>query len=236
MQNKSHAVMAQRVEPPDSLDDFPTPPWATRALIEYVIGSECRPFTHRNCLEPACGVGHMAKVLAEYFGKVGASDVHDYGYGERRDFLTSPFALDTWDWIITNPPFRLAEEFVFRALEIAREGVAIIARTVFIESVGRYEKLFRPRPPAIYAQFSERVPMLRGRLEKSATTATSYCWLVWEKAQGLEHPKLIWIPPCRKKLERAHDYDTPLPQLPSTHTIVDLGAVGAEKKRIEAAE
>src|SRR3546814_6501707 len=32
-QNTSHAVMAQRVEAHDSLDYFPTPPWATRALI-----------------------------------------------------------------------------------------------------------------------------------------------------------------------------------------------------------
>ena len=37
MQNTSHAVMAQRVEPKDSADDFPTPPWATRALVEHVL-------------------------------------------------------------------------------------------------------------------------------------------------------------------------------------------------------
>jgi|tagenome__1003787_1003787.scaffolds.fasta_scaffold20922105_5 hypothetical protein len=35
MQNTSHAVMAQRVEPKDSADDFPTPPWATRACVPY---------------------------------------------------------------------------------------------------------------------------------------------------------------------------------------------------------
>jgi hypothetical protein len=37
MQNTSHAVMAQRTEPKDSPDDFPTPPWATRALIEHIF-------------------------------------------------------------------------------------------------------------------------------------------------------------------------------------------------------
>jgi hypothetical protein len=36
-QNTSHAVMAQRNEAKDSLDDFPTPPWATRTLLEHVI-------------------------------------------------------------------------------------------------------------------------------------------------------------------------------------------------------
>ena len=32
------AVMASRREPPDSLDFFPTPPWATRALLDAAFG------------------------------------------------------------------------------------------------------------------------------------------------------------------------------------------------------
>lgn len=209
MQNKSHAVMAQRTEEADSLDDFPTPPWATRALLEHVIGGGTPSLAQLTCLEPACGVGHMAKVLAEYFRAVTCYDIHDYGFGQQRDFLKSPHLVDSWDWVITNPPFRLAEEFVIRSLEIARDGVAILARTVFIESVGRYENLFRQRPPTTYAQFSERVPMIKGRLDKKATTATSYCWLVWRKPISIDAPRLIWIPPCRKKLEKNEDYSVP---------------------------
>jgi hypothetical protein len=213
MQNKSHAVMAQRVEPANSLDDFPTPPWATRALIEHVLGRSGQPLLKRSCLEPACGAGHMAKVLREYFGSVVAFDVRDYGYGQQQDFLSAQHSSASWDWVITNPPFRLAEEFVVRSLDIAREGVAILARTVFIESVGRYEKLFKSHPPTTYAQFSERVPMLRGRLDKKATTATSYCWLVWQKSDIFEFPRLTWIPPCRKSLERESDYTSPPPTM-----------------------
>ncbi len=155
MQNRSHAVMAQRTEAKDSLDDFPTPPWATRALIEHVVGAggELRQQT---CLEPACGAGHMAKVLAEYFGEVKCSDIHDYKYGEVKDFLKRPIAVDSVDWVITNPPFRLAEEFVLRSLKLARKGVAMLTRTVFIESVGRHERLFLKHPPAKFAQFTER--------------------------------------------------------------------------------
>jgi hypothetical protein len=37
------AVMAQRREPPDSLDYFPTPPWATRALFRHVLCFCWRP-------------------------------------------------------------------------------------------------------------------------------------------------------------------------------------------------
>ena len=53
-QNTSHAVMAQRAEAFDSLDDFPTPPWATRALIEHVLGGRDQ-VASLSCFEPACG-------------------------------------------------------------------------------------------------------------------------------------------------------------------------------------
>lgn len=203
-QNTSHAVMAQRVEAKDSPDDFPTPPWATRALMEYILENK-DILRRQTCLEPACGAGHMVRVLNEYFGTVRHSDAYDYGFGPVRDFLTYPFELLSVDWVITNPPFRLSEEFVVRALRVAREGVAILARTVFLESVGRYRNLFEKMPPTKFAQFTERVPMIKGRLDRKATTATGYAWLVWEKERQ-HSPKLMWVPPCRKKLERETDY------------------------------
>lgn len=150
----------------------------------------------------------MARVLKEYFGNVTASDAHYYGYGTIRDFLASPFETNSTDWVITNPPFRLSEEFVIRALKVAREGVAILARTVFIESVGRYRSLFERTPPTKFAQFTERVPMVKARLDRNATTATSYAWLVWEKRKVGSTSQLTWVPPCRRDLERDADYPT----------------------------
>jgi hypothetical protein len=204
MQNRSHAVMAQRTEASDSLDDFPTPPWATRALMTHVI-ADCGPFGKQSCFEPACGAGHMARPLKEYFGKVRACDVHAYGYGGVADFLIAPFEAGSVDWVITNPPFRLAEAFVKRSLVMARRGVAILARTVFIESVGRYREIFESNPPSRFAQFTERVPMVKGRLDRKASTATGYAWLVWE-IDRKTNPQLMWVPPCRKSLERDGDY------------------------------
>jgi hypothetical protein len=136
-----------------------------------------------------------------------ASDIFPYGYGGVGDFLIPgmfDWEADPIHWVITNPPFRLAEQFIERALSIATVGVAVIVRTSFLEGVGRYEKLFSKNPPAIVAQFSERVPMVKGRLTATGSTATSYCWLVWMRPVG--GTKLVWIPPCRKKLEHAEDY------------------------------
>lgn len=206
-QNTSHAVMAQRTEAKDSLDDFPTPPWATRALVEHVITPGVA--LGMTCWEPACGRGYMARPLAEYFGEVSASDVFDYGFAPVRDFLKGPIAAGSFDWVITNPPFKDAEEFAHRSRAIARRGVAMLTRTVFIESVGRYERLFSRTPPTVVAQFVERVPMVKGRVDPKASTATGYCWIVWDQSVPGQATRLAWIPPTRKRLERVGDYDPP---------------------------
>ena len=196
--------MAQRAELKNSLDDFPTPPWATRGLIEHVMTAK-QALGSMTCLEPACGRGHMAVTLAEYFREVASFDVFDYNFGGVSDFLKAKHPDQSFDWVITNPPFRLGEEFIRRSMKIARNGVAMLTRTVFIESVGRYERLFRSSPPSQFAQFTERVPMVKGRIDKKASTATGYAWLVWKKDKvgGCE---LVWIPACRKALERETDY------------------------------
>src|SRR5581483_6449592 len=221
MQNTSHAVMAQRAELKNSLDDFPTPPWATRALVEHVITAKAS-LAAMACLEPACGRGHMAVALADHFKEVTSYDVFDYGFGRVADFVKTKYPENSFDWVISNPPFRLGEEFIVRALKIARHGVAMLTRTVFIESVGRYERLFKSIPPSRVAQFTERVPMVKGRIDKKASTATGYAWLVWEKDR-LGSSEMFWIPPCRKTLEREGDYEqAPRMPNPSSKTVIPL--------------
>lgn len=160
-----------------------------------------------DCLEPACGRGHMARALLEYFDTVRASDKYSYRTkSEKIDFLKYGWLPGWYDWIITNPPFNLAEEFVLRSLEVASRGVAILARTNFLESVGRYERIFKERPPTVVAPFVERVPMVRGRCDPEASTATSYAWFVWRIGATDPFTRLHWIPPCRRELERDGDY------------------------------
>lgn len=203
------SVMAQRHEPPDSLDFFPTPPWATRALLKHVI-----PDAKGKCWEPACGEGHMVAPLCEQFELVYASDVHDYGerqwvgsfVGIGPDVIHERFR-DPVDWIITNPPFNLGVAFAMRALDKARCGVALLLRSVWLESKERYEAIFKHIPPHTVAIFSERVPMTKGRWEPDASTATSYAWFVWRMPLGSnQETRLVWIPPGqRKALEHPND-------------------------------
>src|SRR5262249_15651770 len=131
--------------------------------------------------EPACNRGYMARPLAGFFGNVSASDIFDYsreGGPWRQDRVVDflwpgsegpKIAKNGVHWIITNPPFRVAEEFIERAWKVKGvQGLALLARTSFLEGVGRYQNIFSRKPPTIIAQFSERVPMLKGRLSATA--------------------------------------------------------------------
>lgn len=208
--------MAQRWEPSDSLDDFPTPPWATRALMEHVFPHLLntpwsRPLPHckkKTVWEPAANRGFMSRPLSEYFSLVYESDIADYG----RNYQMYDFARETYefirpDWIVTNPPFNLAAEFIQRAYDLPLEGFAFLCRTSILEGVKRFREIYSKYPPTIVAPFVERVPMFRGRVDPKGSTATSYCWLVWKSGQHEGRTDLIWIPPCRNQLEKPGDYD-----------------------------
>jgi hypothetical protein len=220
--NRSTAVMQlRRTVAPDALDYFPTPPWATRALCEWLV-AERGPLNGLSCWEPACGEGHMKRPLAEYFRHVWISDVHRYlPDQEVFDFTQArmnPALSDSDDFVITNPPFRLAFDFIQTAATVARVGFAMLVRSAFLEGADRFGQLYSRFPPDFVLQFSERVVMLEGRLVRAgdvdpfaaeegrkASTATSYAWLVWMKG-SLGDTRLRWIGPCRTKLERPGDY------------------------------
>ena len=202
-QNVSTAVMQRRVEAHDSLEDFPTPPWATRAICERLAISGFINFD-MSCREPCANRGYMVRPLLDYFSTVDASDVHDYGCG-------FPVADYLWgedpepiDWTFLNPPFRLAQQFIQRAIRTSRAGVAAIVRCAFTEGGARYADLFEPHPPSFVIQHCERVPMVKGRYDPKATTATAYAWLVW--MPGQTDTRFRWIAPSRKQFERAEDY------------------------------
>lgn len=204
--NGARSIMGSRQEPDDSLDYFPTPPWATRALMEVVMPHTTTVLPcARSAWEPACGEGHIAEVLKEYFGRVSATDIHDYGYGDIvSDFLAPPPPHNEWvgtaDWIITNPPFKeKAEQFVLQALKLARIGVAMFFRLQWLETNGRYERIFAPYPPSIIAQFAERVPLCKGEWKPDGDTATAYLWIIWRVNYPSEHTRFFWIPPGQRE-------------------------------------
>ena len=173
------SVMASRAEPPDALDFFPTPPWAARAGGELIQKLDPGPW---NCWEPACGQGHMAHGLLDYFeAGVFSSDVYPYGYGSQFDFLTPDDRqrYHQFDWIVTNPPFNAAADFVRAAWPRARRGIAMLCRLQWLEGVDRHQLLYEECPLSVLAPFAERVPMAKGKWDPKGSTATAYAWFIW---------------------------------------------------------
>ena len=83
---------------------------------------------------------------------------------------------DEFDYIIGNPPYSLAQEFLEKCFELANENTKIIMllRTNFLESKKRYE--FWQKHPVNGLYVLSKRPSFTGK----GTDATSYSWFVWD--------------------------------------------------------
>lgn len=172
----------------DGPDFFPTPPWATYALMdnEQFEGS---------IWEPACGDGSMAKVLASRGNEVFASDLYDRGFGEVGiDFLKNDRIEDN---VVTNPPYNAAEGFVRSGISSSRKKFALLLRLAFLEGSNREKTIFSQTPPARVWVFSERITFYPAGAVKKGSGTTAYAWFVWDK-QAVNRTELRWFKPGYK--------------------------------------
>jgi len=171
----------------DGPDFFPTPAWATYALID---NEDFRG----DIWESACGNGAMSEVLAATGRAVVSTDLYDRGYGESGiDFLDTSVRAQN---IVTNPPYNSAEGFVRVGLRAADRKFALLLRLAFLEGAGRQRTIFAEAPPSRVWVFSERITFYpEGAVQKGSGT-TAYAWFVWDKeASGTE---LKWFKPGYK--------------------------------------
>jgi len=170
-------------------DFYPTPPWATVALIE-------NERFEGSIWEPACGDGSMSEVLKTTGCDVISTDLFDRGYGTAgEDFLTSARRADN---IITNPPYNSAEAFLHKALEHSTKKVALLLRLAFLEGGNRYNTIFKNKPPSRVWVFSERITFYPKGAEKKGSGTTAYAWFVWERGSN-NAAELRWIAPGYKR-------------------------------------
>ncbi|WP_299191357.1 hypothetical protein [uncultured Erythrobacter sp.] len=165
-------------------DFFPTPAWATHALIDN------EPF-HGDIWECACGDGAMSEVLKESECQVVSSDLYDRGYGETGiDFLKSERKATN---IITNPPYNSAEGFVQRGLQTVDKKFALLLRLAFLEGKNRQHTIFTKAPPSRVWVFSERITFYPSGAKRKGSGTTAYAWFVWDK-DSANRTELCWLP------------------------------------------
>ncbi|MDR7058590.1 MULTISPECIES: hypothetical protein [unclassified Sphingopyxis] len=174
----------------DGPDFFPTPAWATHALID---NEDFRG----DIWEPACGDGAMSRVLETTGNKVISSDLHDRGYGEAdHDFL------DSWRRapnIVTNPPYNAAEGFVRAGVDRSSAKFAMLLRLAFLEGANRQRTIFTDAPPSRVWVFSERITFYPAGAVQKGTGTTAYAWFVWDK-EASGGTELKWLKPGYKAL------------------------------------
>ena len=171
-------------------DWYPTPPSATAALLS-------REKFGKTIWEPAAGDGAIAKVCEKAGYDVVASDLNDYGYMDALtnvDFLLEPERAA--DHLITNPPYKLAQEFIQKAIDLGCTKHAWLLRLAFLEGSKRYWGLFAGNPPARIYVFSHRLTMIRGDHDESwyGSGKMAFAWFVWDSACRGDDPQLFWVP------------------------------------------
>ena len=172
----------------DGPDFFPTPKWATAALVDNERFSG-------DVWECACGDGAMSKVFEDAGSTVISSDLYDRGYGEIGvDFLRPDRTADN---IVTNPPYNCAEGFVVNGLQHARRKFALLLRLAFLEGANRANTIFAKSPPSRVWVFSERITFYPKGVNPKGSGTTAYAWFVWDK-EAPGSTELKWFKPGYK--------------------------------------
>lgn len=146
-------------------DFYPTPAEATQALLDFLhIPKTCKIW------EPACGEGHMVQTLRNNGYDVIGTDIN-----QGQDYLeiNKP---DGVDWIITNPPFSHAVEFISKSID---HGLpfAFILKAQFWNARKRYP-IFNKQPPTWILPLTWRPDFLFKTRGKGAPLM-DVMWCVW---------------------------------------------------------
>jgi hypothetical protein len=136
--------------------------------------------------EPAAGRGAIVNVLRAAGHEVLASDLIDYGdptHFARRDFLLEWKLPHTCEMILTNPPFKLADEFVEHALDLCPR-VIMLLRFLFYEGTSRTRTL-EQRGLARVHLFRERLALHRDSWDGNKVSGRmALAWFVWDRSHS----------------------------------------------------
>lgn len=174
-----HSCQVQRHSLSDRKDDlYETPDVAVEALLRV----EKLP---HHIWEPACGRGRITNVLRTHGHTVWATDLNNYGCPNsesRIDFLMERQSRIDVEAIVTNPPFKLAEQFVEHALFLCPR-VIMLLRFAFYESDRRSHILENCGLARIYC-FRKRLPMMHrdGWEGRKANSGMAFAWYVWDRS------------------------------------------------------
>ena len=178
----------------EALDYYATPPAEVSNILKVL---NLPDFENSLILEPCCGGGHMIDGILSVYpeASITGSDIQcridtnlktypknvDLYFGEDYDFLSENYPCKEIDYIVMNPPFSTIIPFVKHSLDIARKGVLMFGRLQFLESIKRYEEIFKDWPPTLVYVYVDRVACYKnGDFSVKQSSAQAYAWYYWD--------------------------------------------------------
>jgi hypothetical protein len=183
MNSRAHSLVGFNPEGRPENDFYPTPPPMTEALlsVESFTGS---------IWEPACGDGAMAKVFEAHGHNVIGTDIEPRNYGAVLDFFMCADLLG--DNIVTNPPFKLLNDFIGRAAMFQPTKFALLAKLQALETVTRSHLLESTHLSRVWVFRDRRTLWRNGIAATDNGGMIAFCWLVWER-DYTDKPTIGWI-------------------------------------------
>ena len=172
-------------------DLYPTPAEVTVALLRFLNFP-----SGVSVWEPAAGDGDMADVISRYAFPVYVTDIRD-----GTDFLQS--CIDGADWIITNPPFSLAEEFIRHAAEL-NKPFAMLLKAQYWHAAKR-AKLFEELPPSYILPLTWRPDFFFKERDgkKGGSPLMDVMWCVW-LTPWMKNVQTVYQPLPRPEVNKNH--------------------------------
>jgi len=168
------------------LDPCWTPAPVTRALANV----ENLP---ARIMDPCCGTGQICDALRNKHIVLGR-DIVDYNWPGTvvADYLASSLNMGDMG-IVTNPPYRLAFEFLGKALADGTQFIAFLLRLNFLESMKR-KAFFELHPPSRVWISSRRFEMHSATWDGPRVSSNvCYSWMIWDRRKAYYGPTIGWF-------------------------------------------
>ena len=172
-------------------DLYTSPKQAMEALCEVVHFDKDKTY-----FEPCSGIGSVSNYFKDNLDIT--MDTNElFGYSDTtfvEDFLAPrKNVCNKWDYdiIVTNPPYKLAQEFIQEGYKYAKVQYHLL-RLNFLEGKKRKKELFSQKHLKRVFIFSYRISCAKGVMEIPQANAVAYCWMEFDR-DYIGNPELVWL-------------------------------------------
>jgi len=173
-------------------DFYETPEWCTRALMESLNIP-----THCKIVEPCAGHGAISRIIKEYLPNCTLvqyelnenNKLHQYGDVTFCDFLKINEIDESVDFVITNPPFTYAKEFIDTCkANYPNADIIMLLPFSFLGSTKRHE-WWKKNTPTGFSVLSDRPSFTND----GKTDSSVYSWFHFNHALNLAYPFMKFL-------------------------------------------